>query len=83
MYPDTDRKAHREGDVRVRFFVNADGQVGRSQLLNNSGSKDMSDSALGALKGYRYDSNQAGWWEKTFHFSLNGNGEVYGGQLRR
>jgi len=83
LYPEDDRKAQKEGSVRIRFYVNSDGSVGKPEILKNTGSDEMGKNALGNLKNYRYDSNQTGWWEKDFKFSLNGESEEYGGTLRR
>lgn len=77
VYPKLSRRLREEGIVLLEILIKADGTVGEIRLKESSGHKRLDDSAMKAVKQWRYQpATQGGeaidfWYEQPVEFSLN------------
>lgn len=57
-YPAESRRRREQGTTRVRFHVDSDGKLSRSEILNTSGYARLDDAALKALSGCAFTPGQ-------------------------
>jgi TonB family protein len=78
-YPAAAREAGIEGTVQVRVQVLADGTVGSVSLGRSSGSKELDDAALQAVKGWTFEPARrdgqpvTSWATVSYRYELRSN----------
>lgn len=76
VYPATARSRHWEGLVLLHVYVTADGDCGELSVLQSSGHEALDESALEAVKKWRFvpakrgDATQASWVTVPIKFQL-------------
>lgn len=71
-YPTLARRMSQQGQVKLAYFVNADGSVGQMKLVQSSGHQLLDREAVRAVSQYRYKPGQAGWTLHPVNFTLQG-----------
>jgi protein TonB len=77
VYPPQSRRSREEGTVILEVLVKADGSLGELRLKTSSGYNRLDESALRAVKNWRFVPAKRGsetidfWYELPIEFSLN------------
>jgi protein TonB len=77
VYPNLSRRLREEGIVVLEILIKADGTVSEIRIKNSSGYKRLDDSAVKAVKYWRYQpATQGGkaidfWYEQPIEFNLH------------
>lgn len=77
VYPSLSRRLREEGTVILDILIKADGTVGEIKMKKSSGFKRLDDTAVKAVKHWRYQpATQAGqaidfWYEQPVEFDLH------------
>ena len=77
IYPSMSRRLREEGIVVLEILIKADGTVGEIKIKNSSGFKRLDETAVKAVKRWRYQpATQGGksidfWYEQPLEFSLH------------
>lgn len=77
VYPSLSRRLGEEGIVVLEILIKADGSVGEIKIKTSSGFKRLDDTAVKAVKHWRYHpATQGGkkidfWYEQPIEFNLN------------
>jgi protein TonB len=77
VYPNLSRRLREEGIVVLEILITADGTVSEIRIKNSSGYKRLDDSAVKAVKYWRYQpATQGGkaidfWYEQPIEFNLH------------
>lgn len=76
VYPSLSRRMREQGTVLLEILIKADGTVGEIKIKNSSGFKRLDETAVKAVKRWRYQpATQAGkkidyWYEQPIEFNL-------------
>ncbi len=76
VYPAMSRRANEKGNVTIRFVIKSTGVVGEYEITNSSGHKRLDDSAVEAIKSWKFiPATRKGkglncWAVQTFNFGL-------------
>lgn len=77
VYPSLSRRLREEGIVVLEILIKADGTVGEIKIKTSSGFKRLDDTAVKAVKHWRYQPATQGdkkidfWYEQPVEFNLN------------
>lgn len=77
VYPSLSRRLREEGTVVLDILIKADGTVGEIKIKTSSGFKRLDDTAMKAVKHWRYQpATRAGqaidfWYEQPVEFDLH------------
>jgi protein TonB len=77
VYPNLSRRLREEGIVVLEILIKADGTVGEIKIKSSSGYKRLDDTAVKAVKQWRYHpATQGGskidfWYEQPVEFNLH------------
>lgn len=72
QYPTIARRNNQQGQVKLAYFVNSDGSVGKMKLVKSSGYPLLDKEAVRAVSQYKYTPGQAGWTLHPVNFQLQG-----------
>lgn len=81
-YPSASRLKRQQGQVLLTYFVTNEGLVTNLQLHQSSGFKKLDESAMAAIKNYRYFRGQSGWVYHPIDFKLLGEPKEISARLR-
>ncbi|HCS65030.1 MAG TPA: energy transducer TonB [Cellvibrio sp.] len=76
IYPSLSRRLREEGIVVLEILIKADGSVGEIKIKNSSGFKRLDETAVKAVKQWRYHPATQGdkkidfWYEQPVEFNL-------------
>lgn len=70
VYPFSARRAGRDGTVRLRLWVEADGSVADAQVIASSGARDLDRAALHAVRRWRFAPGPAETLDISIRFHL-------------
>jgi periplasmic protein TonB len=77
IYPSLSRRLREQGSVILAILIRADGSVGKIRIKRSSGHKRLDDTAIKAVKRWRYlPATQGGkaidyWYEQPLEFNLH------------
>lgn len=77
VYPNLSRRLREEGIVVLDILIKADGSVGEIKIKTSSGFKRLDDTAVKAVKQWRYQPATQGdkkidyWYEQPVEFNLH------------
>lgn len=77
VYPSLSRRLHEQGVVILEILIKSDGTVGEIKIKTSSGFKRLDDTAVKAVKQWRYQPATQGnkkidfWYEQPVEFSLH------------
>ena len=77
VYPNLSRRLREQGTVVLEILIKADGTVGNIKMKSSSGFKRLDESAIKAVKRWRYlPATQGGqkidfWYEQPIEFNLH------------
>lgn len=55
IYPKSARRQNREGTVQLKVYILENGEIGRIELFESSGSSDLDEAAIDAVKKWRFN----------------------------
>ena len=82
-YPELARRQQIQGQGELLYYVTKSGQVTQARLARSTGNKSLDDTALSAIRKFRYVSGQEGWTRHPFSFDLTGSAKQTATRLRR
>lgn len=82
QYPRVARRNGWQGQVRLIYYVTAQGTVDQVQVLQSSGYRPLDQEAVSAISRYRYVPGQQGWTAHPVNFTLQGPAQPEPARLR-